>query len=221
MKIVHVDPQASGTVLYLERDDGSVIGHALPTGVLEHRVGEWDLPADVDPIDLILVETHYSDIAGHLTPYAEDFDAERARLLAEVRKHRDKTQWGTATASTETNALSPVLLKKAGLSKDTVKRHCHLPPGISDDVTESARRQRRHNRENMQPRSELQAVAELQRTRDDLAKSMGHRAQLLLAEDHVSDKQSDRKQRPELNAGLAPVDSVQSRSGSGAFRVEW
>lgn len=221
MKILHADPQASGTVLYLERDDGLIAAHAVPTGVLEHRVGEWDLPADVDPLDLVLVEAHYSTVVGQLTPYGDDFAAARATLIAEVKKHRGKTKWGKATTSTETAAFSPVLLKKEGLSKDAVRQHCVLPPGIAEDVTASARAQRVHHREHNKPVSEPQRIAEVQRTRDDLAKSMGHRAQLLLAEGHVSDKQAARKQQPALQGGVAPVDSVQSRNGSGAFRVEW
>lgn len=222
MKILHVEEQANCTMLTVERDDGELIAHALPVGVLEYRAGQWDLPDDVDPLDFVLVESHLAVTAEQASPYDDDFDAARAKMLKAVRKHRAKIEWGTAETSTATYAMSRVVVKKAGLSRAAVRKRCDLPPGVQDMARDKARSDTVKHREKMRPEpSHPQRIAEKLIHREESAKGFQRNRELRAAEDAVSAMNAVRKQRGAMATGAAPVDSVMSRKGSGAFRVEW
>lgn len=91
MEILRAERGTDGTVVYLKLDNGELHGHAIPRGVLEQRAEAWQLPDDVDPLDLIMVEAHYaSDEMPEFLFGDEDYLNNRERVLGLVRKYRDK-----------------------------------------------------------------------------------------------------------------------------------
>lgn len=221
MKILHVDEQAHCTMLTIERDDGELVAHALPVGVLENRAGQWDLPPDVDPLELVLVEAHLAPSVEQASPYEPDFEAARAKMLKAVKKHRTKLQWGTATTSTDA-VHKQARAQRVGLSRDAVRRRCELPPGVQEMARENARVTTVHLRDTLKAEaSHPQVVAERLLRQEEIAAGFQRNRELRQAEDAVSAMNAVRKQQGAMATGAAPVDSVMSRKGSGAFRVEW
>jgi hypothetical protein len=91
MKIESYESGQGGTVIYLRTDEGELHGHAIPHGVLEQRAEAWQLPDDVDPLDVILVEAHYaSEEMPEFLFDDPDYLGTREKVLGLVRKHRGK-----------------------------------------------------------------------------------------------------------------------------------
>jgi hypothetical protein len=99
MEIIEAQRGSGGTVLTLRMDGGELHGHAIPHGILEQRAEAWQLPDDIEPLDMVLVEAHY---AGEEMPEFlfddEDYLASREKVLGLVRKHRGKVTGKKAEA---------------------------------------------------------------------------------------------------------------------------
>jgi hypothetical protein len=89
VKILRHERSKSSTVVYLEKDDGEVHAHCIMDGILEDRQEAWELPDDVDPIDLVLVEAHY-EAEAMPSPFEGDFVTNREKVLGLVKRHKNK-----------------------------------------------------------------------------------------------------------------------------------
>jgi hypothetical protein len=99
MEIVSHQAGKGGTVVYLKLDNGEMHGHAIPYGVLEQRAEAWQLPDDIDALDVVLVEAHYaSEEMPEFLFDDEDYLASREKVLGLVRKHRGKVTGKKAEA---------------------------------------------------------------------------------------------------------------------------
>lgn len=89
MRIIRHERSQSSTVVYLEMDDGSTYAHCILDGILEDRQEAWELPDEVDPLDLVLVESHYAaeEMPG---PFEDGYVANRERVLELVGMHKNK-----------------------------------------------------------------------------------------------------------------------------------
>lgn len=97
MKIVRHERGQSSTIIYMENDEGLLQAHCILDGIMEDRQEVWDLPDDVDPLDLVLVESHAPETLPD--PFASDFEANRAKAIGLVKKHRGKFTGNKAAVS--------------------------------------------------------------------------------------------------------------------------
>lgn len=95
MKILRHERGNTSTIIYLEKEEG-VHAHCIPDGVLEDRQEAWELPEDVDPLEVVLVESHMCE--EEFDPFCEQFQENRDRFLKLVREKGKEIQGDKAGA---------------------------------------------------------------------------------------------------------------------------
>jgi hypothetical protein len=100
VKIVrHEKTPGGGVVIYREAEKpGELHAHFIMPGLVEERRLAWDLPDEVDPVDVLLAEVA-ADPENPMPSAAEDgYESNRARVLAEAKSHANKVVWPNAKA---------------------------------------------------------------------------------------------------------------------------
>jgi hypothetical protein len=95
MEIVSFEEGSGGVVIYMKgmypEDPDLLWCHVVPTGILEQRAEAWQLPDDIDPIDVLMVESYHApDEMPEFLFDDPDYLGSREKVLGLVRKHRGK-----------------------------------------------------------------------------------------------------------------------------------
>jgi hypothetical protein len=204
MKVINVEEQQYCTMLTLEMDDGSLHAHAIPVGAMENRQGMWDLPDNIAPIDLILVECHYLTEEEHLDAFnSENYLKNRFAVIDAISKHGKKIKWGEDTnaknyASRDSRLRAVKVLADIkgvvpGVIKEDVTSKCELPIGIRDEVRESYRKEAAFYRAtNIVEPSPPQVFAERTRLAESMAKGHARTLEERKANEFVEDLVAER-----------------------------
>lgn len=97
MKVVrHETTPTGGVILYLDRSTG-LHAHFIMPGLAEERRVAWDLPDDVDPLNVLFAEIDTDNSDDPLPAATEgDYAAGRARIIAAAKAQQGKMVWPSA-----------------------------------------------------------------------------------------------------------------------------
>lgn len=167
MNIVEHKIGEAGTVLFSDNGDGTRHAICIGVGLPEDWHGYWDMPADIDPVDLALALVDEGSEISDLDPFRGDFQANRAKVIAGVNANRGKHTWPSDKATTQ-----------------DMKASCLLPPGLTDQARERAKERGQWYRANPErEKSKAQVFAERIRIEDQMAADAKRRKEELLADD--------------------------------------
>lgn len=85
VKIVSIEAGLHAVTLHLDRPGIGLWGHGIVKGILEERQVAWELPDDIEPLDVLLTDAYAQELPDD--PFSGDFQAKRAVVLDAVRKH--------------------------------------------------------------------------------------------------------------------------------------
>lgn len=180
MKIARYERSNSSTIIYLELDNGDLHAHCIMDGILEDRQEVWDLPDDVNPLDLIFTESHHAP-EEMPSPFEGDFEANRAKVLDLVNRHKGKVSG----------------------DKSAVRAVSQLPAEKSQRLRARLREEFAASRAAANP-SQTSSIESSQRVNDelkDIRKGNERRAEELLADDIIA-ANSELKRSPRADVEL-------------------